>query len=110
MKLFRISELEEVENILYELNKDIGYDKILIEESLGRILYEDIISEINVPHFTRSTVDGYALNHRSVNGATETIPILIKVIEKINPVHQWTPSAVTPISNKYNGKNGVSIV
>ena len=84
MKLFRISELEEVENILYELNKDIGYDKILIEESLGRILYEDIISEINVPHFTRSTVDGYALNHRSVNGASETMPILIKVIEKIN--------------------------
>ena len=33
-----------------------------------------------------------------------------KWIEKINPVHQWTSSVVTPISNKYNGKNGVSIV
>ena len=84
MKLFRILELEEVENILEDLNEDIGYDKILIEESLGRTLYEDIISEINVPHFKRSTVDGYALNHRSVNGASETMPILISVIEKVN--------------------------
>lgn len=37
--------------------------KIPVEESVGRILAEDIYSSINMPPFDKSAVDGYALNH-----------------------------------------------
>jgi molybdopterin molybdotransferase len=41
--------------------KPLTPEKVLIEESLHRVLSEDIVSTINLPEFPRSTVDGFAL-------------------------------------------------
>ena len=83
MKLFKIADLEDVLKILKEQKSEDICEEITIEESLGRILYEDILSDINIPHFDRSTVDGYAVHHKSVNGASEMMPIITKITEKI---------------------------
>ena len=83
MKLFKLADLEDVLGILREQKPEDIYEEIAIEELLGRILYEDILSDIDVPHFDRSTVDGYAVNHRSVHGASEMMPIITKITEKI---------------------------
>ena len=39
----------------------LGNEKLLLENSLGRFLAEDLKSEINLPPFKNSAVDGYAL-------------------------------------------------
>ena len=39
----------------------LGSQKILLENSLGRFLDEDLKSKINLPPFKNSAVDGYAL-------------------------------------------------
>ena len=39
----------------------LGFEIIKLDESLNRFLHEDIISQINLPPFNNSAVDGYAI-------------------------------------------------
>jgi len=49
-------------NILKKIKKPkLGIEKLLLEKSLGRFLAKDLKSEINLPPFKNSAVDGYAL-------------------------------------------------
>lgn len=52
-------------------------------DCLGHIVAEDVCSSIDVPHFRRSTVDGYAVISSNTQGASETIPVFLKVIDDI---------------------------
>lgn len=45
--------------------------------SIDRVIYEDIVSQINVPNFRRSTVDGYAVNSKDIAGASESMPAMM---------------------------------
>lgn len=58
-------------------------EEINILESLDRIIAEDIYSTIDVPHFRRSTVDGYAVISSNTQGASDTIPVFLKVVDDI---------------------------
>lgn len=49
-------------------------DTVDIEDALGRILAEDIISMEDIPPFSRSLVDGFALITKDTYGAKETNP------------------------------------
>lgn len=80
MELFNVVSVNEAQDILnekfyYKLEKE----EINLEKAIGRILYEDIISKVNVPEFRRSTVDGYAVNCRDVAGASESIPAMLNL-------------------------------
>lgn len=52
-------------------------------DSLGCIVAEDIYSPLDVPHFRRSTVDGYAVVSLDTQGASDTIPVFLKVVDDI---------------------------
>mgnify|MGYP001372151331 CR=1 FL=1 len=54
-------------------------DKSLLN-SLGQVLAEDILSNINVPPWPNSAMDGYALQFNSIEKATSESPIFLKVI------------------------------
>ncbi|AAY80335.1 molybdopterin molybdotransferase MoeA [Sulfolobus acidocaldarius] len=43
--------------------KQLEVERINLEDSLNRIVAEDIISDIPLPPFSRSTVDGFAIKH-----------------------------------------------
>jgi molybdopterin molybdotransferase len=50
---------------------------IPLDDSLGRIVAEDIIAHENIPPFSRSLVDGFAIKVKDVQGAKETNPALL---------------------------------
>ncbi len=52
-------------------------------ESLGRILGRDIISEIALPPFDNSAMDGYAVRVADMQGATESAPATLHLGEII---------------------------
>lgn len=56
---------------------------ISIEDALGRISSKRVFSPEHLPNFTRSTVDGYALKSKESQGASESIPSLLKCIEVV---------------------------
>ncbi len=58
-------------------------ETIPLEESLDRVLAEELVSSVNLPEFPRSTVDGFALNAKDTYGASEKNPGMVRVIGEI---------------------------
>lgn len=50
---------------------------VSLDESLGRIVAEDIVAHENIPPFSRSLVDGFAIKVKDAQGAKETNPALL---------------------------------
>jgi molybdopterin molybdotransferase len=57
--------------------------KVRIEESLGLVCAEDVVSEEDLPQFARSTVDGYAVRAEDTFGATEGMPAYLGLTDEI---------------------------
>ncbi|GAA0725606.1 molybdopterin molybdotransferase MoeA [Clostridium malenominatum] len=78
MDLFNVVSIDETKKIIEE-NMELKpcCELVDLEESLGRILYEDIKATIDVPGFNRSTVDGYAVYSKDLFGASETLPSML---------------------------------
>ncbi|MFH0703182.1 MAG: gephyrin-like molybdotransferase Glp [bacterium] len=76
---------ESVESALKKYMKEIegktlGYEEINIEDSLGRILYDDVIAQYDLPAFSRALIDGYAVNSHDVILADSQNPVTLKII------------------------------
>lgn len=72
--------LQVIEDSVDEIKKT---DIIKIEESMGRIIGEDVYAPINQPPFNRSPLDGYALRAEDTKGASDRSPIKLKVVDEI---------------------------
>jgi molybdopterin molybdotransferase len=59
--------------------RDFGSEEIAIEESSGRILYEDIRADRDYPPFNRSAMDGFALRHQDLASCRE-----FNIIEEVH--------------------------
>ena len=57
---------------------------LLLSEALGRTLFEDVLSPENVPSFTRSMVDGYAVKAANTFGASESLPAMLSYRGEVN--------------------------
>jgi molybdopterin molybdotransferase len=53
--------------------------KLAIENAYGMVVSRDIISPEDLPSFSRSTVDGFAVNAADTFGATEGIPAYVTI-------------------------------
>lgn len=56
---------------------------IPLEESVGLVLSREINSPVNLPLFTNSAMDGYALRSVDTAGASMTSPVSLKIIATI---------------------------
>jgi molybdopterin molybdotransferase len=54
-------------------------ERIPILDAQGRVLAEEIISDIDIPPFDNSAMDGYAVRSADVSGATPAAPVGLKV-------------------------------
>lgn len=58
-------------------------EEVALENLLGRVLAQDVISGEAVPGFARSTVDGYAVRARETGGASESLPVFFRVAGEV---------------------------
>ena len=49
------------------------YEKVALNASLGRVLFEDIIAEFNDPQFPTASMDGYAVKHADLDKEILTV-------------------------------------
>jgi molybdopterin molybdotransferase len=56
---------------------------VLINKAFGMVISKDVISPEDLPSFTRSTVDGFAVNSAGTFGATESVPSYLNIIAEI---------------------------
>lgn len=57
--------------------------EINIENSINRVISRDIISPENLPDFSRSTMDGFAVNSSDTFAATEGMPAYLNVVGEV---------------------------
>ena len=80
MELFNVVSVDEAKSIISNSSMyKLKSENISIFEGVGRICSEDIKSPWNIPEFTRSTVDGFAVNSKDVFGASESIPSILEL-------------------------------
>ncbi|KKL11956.1 hypothetical protein LCGC14_2540560, partial [marine sediment metagenome] len=84
MKFLKTIKAEEFKEILDSVPiLKIEEEVVNIKESFNRITSSDVISRINVPHFQKSRMDGYAVIAEDTFGAEEDNFIELELIEVI---------------------------
>ncbi len=88
------SRQEALDTFLHALPTiDLYKETLPTEQALGRILAEDIISGEMSPAFSRSTVDGYAVQAADTFGANESLPCYLPLAGEV----AMGKPALTPI-------------
>ena len=59
-------------------------EAVLIDDAVNRILAEDLVAKINVPPFTRSAMDGYAVKAKDTFDAGQFKPQVFKIIGELH--------------------------
>jgi molybdopterin molybdotransferase len=57
--------------------------RIPLDDALGSVLAEDLVSPLDIPAWTNSAMDGYAARGEDVRGATEDSPVRLLVVEHL---------------------------
>lgn len=70
---FKVTDLDKVLDYRTEF-QHVGTEEISLIDANGRVLAVDAFSDVDLPDFTRSTMDGYAVKASSTFGATEGNP------------------------------------
>ena len=77
-EFFKVTDLEHT--LKYSaVFPNVVTEFVELHEAFERILAVDIVSDINLPDFARSTMDGYAVKASSTFGATEENPAYLTV-------------------------------
>jgi molybdopterin molybdotransferase len=64
-------------------------EKIDIFNCHGRILYNDIVSEFNVPSKDNSAMDGYAVITEDISTAAKNNPVSLKIIDEVQAGNEF---------------------
>ncbi|HNY88646.1 MAG TPA: molybdopterin molybdotransferase MoeA [Methanoregulaceae archaeon] len=71
--------VEEAVNTARSLAIRLSSEEIPLNAAFGRVLSNDITADIDIPGFSRSSVDGYAVRFRDTTGASESLPALFSL-------------------------------
>ena len=75
-------------------SKTLATEKIELVQSIGRVLANDAYSNINIPSYDKTFVDGYAINPNHTAGASTAKPAVFKVVGKLFPADYPTNEQV----------------
>jgi putative molybdopterin biosynthesis protein len=64
--------------------KPVGKELVTLSEAHNRTLAIDVTSQLDIPPFDRSTVDGYAVKAADTFGADEDKPVALKLCGQVN--------------------------
>jgi len=67
---------EEAYSTVIDAAKIVGSEKVTLEKSLNRILAEDVISDVDMPPFNKTAVDGFACRKEDLANELEIIELI----------------------------------
>jgi molybdopterin molybdotransferase len=74
-----ISVNEALDKILSHV-RPLGFEKVSLLDSLGRVIAEDIYARRNIPPLDNSAMDGYAVRWEDIRNASQDHPTRLEVI------------------------------
>ncbi len=85
MELFKVDLLEEAQEKLLSFMARIPVreETVPLTKAYGLLLAQEITAPEDVPKFSRSAVDGYAVIASDTYGASDTIPTFLTLVEEV---------------------------
>ncbi len=84
MSLFlNVVPVSEAISVIRSLAPAIGDERVPLSEAADRVLAQDVTSDVDIPGFTRSVVDGYAVRAADTNGSSDAIPAILSLRGRI---------------------------
>jgi putative molybdopterin biosynthesis protein len=82
----KLASVEEAKQALAQnfTPKPVGKERVSLSQALRRVLATNIKSQLDIPPFNRSTVDGYSVKSVDTFGADESNPVKLKLLGLIN--------------------------
>lgn len=74
------ADVEDVERFVAERTRALGAEPVALGDCVGRVLAADVRSEVDVPGFARSAMDGYAVRGEDTFGASDYDEIELRVV------------------------------
>ena len=74
-------QVSEAQQIVLEHTAPIGVETVPLVDALQRVIAETVASPRDIPPADNSAMDGYAVLHRDVEGASAERPALLEVVE-----------------------------
>jgi len=71
--------VEKALEIVLAHTPSLGAEEVVLTEALGRVLAEDVRSDVDMPPFDRSAMDGYAVRAGDTAGA----PVVLEVMGQV---------------------------
>jgi len=81
-----LSAAEAAQRILDEVRRQPTL-RIPLDDALGSLLAEAVVSRLDIPAWTNSAMDGYAARGSDVRGASESQPVRLRVVEQLPAGH-----------------------
>lgn len=75
--------LEEAQKTIASKIGEIGSEKVKFDAAGGRVLAEDLVSEVDVPPFDRAAMDGFAVRAEDTFGAEEDDPNVLRKVGQV---------------------------
>jgi molybdopterin molybdotransferase len=82
-EFFKVTDLKKVLGYASDFPR-VETEEVPLSEAAGRVLAQDIHANVDLPDFTRSTMDGFAVRASSSFGASESNPGYLSVIGSIS--------------------------
>jgi molybdopterin molybdotransferase len=89
-----LAAAEAAGRILAEVRRQPAL-RMPLDDALGGVLAEDVVSPLDIPAWTNSAMDGYAARAEDVRGATESKPVRLRVVEHL-PAGRFPTRAIGP--------------
>ncbi len=74
---------EARQKFLAALTHRVGGEQAATRAALGRTLATDVLAAEDLPPFARSTVDGYAVRAADTHGASESLPVYLRLVGEV---------------------------
>lgn len=73
--------VDEAQTLVLDCVQPGAVEKVALLDALHRVIAEDVIAPRDIPPHDNSAMDGYAVQHRDVDGATQDRPADLKVLQ-----------------------------
>jgi molybdopterin molybdotransferase len=71
----RANPQEAVDKLLASVSANVvPTEAVPLEQCVGRVLAKDVFSDLNIPDYDKTFLDGYAPNTKETHGATPAKP------------------------------------
>jgi len=72
-------DMDEAWALIAERATALASERTALEQALGRVLATDVASDIDLPPFDNSAMDGYAIRATDTDAATDDAPVLLSL-------------------------------